>query len=386
MSNVTRNDSRLPTKELFTEDAYDFIALILATIGVWGLCSNLLILTLYLMFRTLWTPTNLLLVHLSFSDLLLAIFGFTFPFASCVRREWIWNEAGCVFVGFCKNVFGNVSIATITVIAYGRYIQVASNKIIDFPWSWQAVSYIWIYSLAWSSAPILGWNGYTLELHGLDCSLDQISQDSRQVSLVLLFFLGFLVAPVVIMVYCYGHILYSIRMLRRLQDYQTGCTRKLQDYERKMAKMGTLMILAFLVFWMPSYIMSLLMMSGYKEIMTPNIAIISSILVKLSTAINPFIYVLTSKKFRQGLLRLLCFRCWRMQTIQRGMLVGARVKICKAGNRPKKREIFSSSYVRSIVATSVTDTKESIKKAQTINGTNVKIIYVRPLELPDVLN
>ncbi|XP_075206602.1 opsin-3 [Anomaloglossus baeobatrachus] len=296
MSNVTRDGISVNSKEVFTGDTYDFLALILATLGVWGLSSNLLILILYFKFRPLRTPTNLLLVHINFSDLLLSIFGFSFHFASCLSRQWIWNEAGCIFVGFCKNVFGNVSIGTVTMIAYKRYIQVTCNKVIDFPWSWQAISYIWIYSLAWSSAPLLGWSRYTLELHGLDCSLDQTSEDSRCMFFGLLLFFAFLVAPVSIMTFCYGYILYSIRMLRRLQDYQTGCDRKLQVYEIKVAAMCTLVILAFIILWIPSYIMSLLVMCGYKGNITPTVAIVSSVLSKLSPAANPLIYILTSKK------------------------------------------------------------------------------------------
>ncbi|XP_040275715.1 opsin-3 [Bufo bufo] len=378
MSNVTRNDSWVHTKEPFSRDAYDFLALILATVGVWGICSNLLILILYFKFRTLRTPTNLLLVNINFSDLLLSVFGFSFHFVSCVSRQWIWNEAGCVFVGFCKNIFGNVSIVTVTVIAYRRYIQVACNKVIDFPWSWQAISYIWIYSLAWSSAPLLGWNRYTLELHGLDCALDQTPEGFSQVSFVLLLFLAFLLAPASIMAFCYGYILYCIRMLRRLQDYQTGSALKLKDYEIKVAKMCTLMILEFLIFGMPPYIMSLLVMCGYKDIMTPTVAIVSSVLVKLSTAANPLVYILTSKKFRQGLLKLYCIWCWRMQAIGRRRLVGAKVKIGATGNRLKRRVIFSSSSVSSIASTSETDTQQSTEEKPEIYGTNVKIIHVQP--------
>ncbi|XP_073408521.1 LOW QUALITY PROTEIN: opsin-3-like [Dendrobates tinctorius] len=294
MSNVTMDGIVVLHKEVFTADTYDFLVLILAILGVWGLSSNLLILILYFKFRPLRTPTNLLLVHINFSDLLLSIFGFSFHFASCVSRQWIWNEAGCVFVGFCKNLFGNVSIGTVTVLAYGRYIQVAWNKVIDFPWSCKAISCVWIYSVAWSSAPLLGWNRYTLELHGLDCSLEQISEDSRW---VFFGFLAFLVAPVSIMAFCYGHILYSIRMLRRLRGHESGCDRKLQEYEIKVAAMCTLVIMAFIILlWIPSYILSLIVVCGYKDLMTPIGAIVSSLLSKPSPAVNPLIYILTSIK------------------------------------------------------------------------------------------
>lgn len=102
---------------------------------------------------------------------------------------------------------------TLTVLAYERYIRVVHAKVIDFSWSWRAITYIWLYSLAWTGAPLLGWNRYTLEIHGLGCSMDWKSKDPNDSSFVLLFFLGCLVAPVVIMAYCYGHILYAVRMV-----------------------------------------------------------------------------------------------------------------------------------------------------------------------------
>lgn len=102
---------------------------------------------------------------------------------------------------------------TLTVLAYERYIRVVHAKVIDFSWSWRAITYIWLYSLAWTGAPLLGWNRYTLEIHGLGCSVDWKSKDPNDTSFVLLFFLGCLVAPVGIMAYCYGHILYAVRMV-----------------------------------------------------------------------------------------------------------------------------------------------------------------------------
>lgn len=102
---------------------------------------------------------------------------------------------------------------TLTALAYERYIRVVHAKVIDFSWSWRAITYIWLYSLAWTGAPLLGWNRYTLEIHGLGCSVDWKSKDPYDASFVLLFFLGCLVAPVGIMAYCYGHILHAVRMV-----------------------------------------------------------------------------------------------------------------------------------------------------------------------------
>ncbi|XP_075060908.1 opsin-3 [Mixophyes fleayi] len=386
MSHVTKNDSKLhfgaDSKDIFTHDAYEVLALIIALLGIAGACNNLVVLILYCKLKTLWTPVNLLLVNISFSDILLSLFAVSFTFASCVTRQWIWGEAGCVCVGFCKNLLGSVSVFTLTVVAYERYVRVVYGKVIDFLWSWQAIIYVWLYSLAWSAAPLIGWNKYILELHGLDCSLDRISKDPNKSSYILLFFLTNLVIPVGIMTYCYGYILYSIRRLGRLQNLQTSHALKIVDCEIKVSQMCFLMMFAFLMCWMPYPVVSLLVMCGYGNMITPTVAIVPSFLATFSTAINPVIYILMSKKFRQGLLKLFCFKCLRIQAMAvnlRKKTAGATVKVWKDGNRWKKRVAFSSSDLSSIIMTGETDTKQSVNDTQNINGMNVKVIYVQPL-------
>lgn len=108
---------------------------------------------------------------------------------------------------------GFVSITTLTVLAYERYIRVVHARVINFSWAWRAITYIWLYSLAWAGAPLLGWNRYILDIHGLGCTVDWRSKDANDSSFVLFLFLGCLVVPVGIIAHCYGHILYSVRMV-----------------------------------------------------------------------------------------------------------------------------------------------------------------------------
>lgn len=108
---------------------------------------------------------------------------------------------------------------TLSGLAYERYIRVVHAKVIDFPWAWRAITHIWLYSLAWTGAPLLGWNRYTLEVHQLGCSLDWASKDPNDASFILFFLLGCFFVPVGVMAYCYGNILYTVKMVRR-----TGAT------------------------------------------------------------------------------------------------------------------------------------------------------------------
>lgn len=198
---------------LFSPTAYERLALLLGCLALLGVGGNLLVLLLYSKFPRLRTPTHLFLVNLSLGDLLVSLFGVTFTFASCLRNGWVWDAVGCAWDGFSGSLFGFVSITTLTVLAYERYIRVVHARVINFSWAWRAITYIWLYSLAWAGAPLLGWNRYILDIHGLGCTVDWRSKDANDSSFVLFLFLGCLVVPVGIIAHCYGHILYSVRMV-----------------------------------------------------------------------------------------------------------------------------------------------------------------------------
>ncbi|XP_005996890.1 opsin-3 [Latimeria chalumnae] len=369
-------------EDLFSQGTYEFLAVLIATIGILGFCNNLLVLVLYYKFKRLRTPTSLLLVNISISDILVSVFGVTFTFLSCLKRRWVWDNAGCIWDGFSNSLFGIVSIMTLTVLAYERYIRVVHAKVIDFSWTWRAITYIWLYSLGWTGAPLIGWNRYSLEIHKLGCSVDWDSKDPNDASFVLFFFLGCLVVPVGVMAYCYGHILYAVRMLRCVQDLQTSQIVKILRYEKKVAKMCFLMISTFLICWMPYTVVSLLVSYGYGSSITPTVAIILSFFAKSSTAYNPIIYIFMSRKFRRCLLKLLCIRLVRFQRSIKDRPVAENdrpirpiVVSHKIGDRPKKKVTFSSSSIVFIITSDDTQPMEETMK----NSARVNVIQVRPL-------
>lgn len=91
---------------LFSVRTYKLLAFTVGIIGVLGFCNNLLILALYYKFKRLRTPTNLLLVNISVSDLLVSVIGTNFTLVSCLERGWVWDTTTCVWDGFCNSLFG----------------------------------------------------------------------------------------------------------------------------------------------------------------------------------------------------------------------------------------------------------------------------------------
>ncbi|KAM8738149.1 opsin-3 [Acanthopagrus schlegelii] len=384
-ANETRAE-RSAEHYIFAVGTYKLLAFTIGTIGVLGFCNNVLVLILYCKFKRLRTPTNLLLVNISLSDLLVSLVGINFTFAACVKGGWTWSKATCVWDGFSNSLFGIVSIMTLSALAYERYIRVVHAQVVDFPWAWRAIGHIWMYSLAWTGAPLLGWNRYTLEIHQLGCSLDWTSKDPNDASFILLFLLACFFVPVGIMIYCYGNILYTVQMLRSIQDLQTVQIIKILRYEKKVAVMFFLMISCFLLCWTPYAVVSMMEAFGRKSMVSPTVAIIPSFFAKSSTAYNPLIYVFMSRKFRRCLLQLLCSRLTWLQCslkerplapVQRPIRPIVMSRPCSSRNRPKKKVTFSSSSIVFIITSD--DLHRLDVTSKTRESTDVNVIQVRPL-------
>ncbi|TSK22616.1 Opsin-3 [Bagarius yarrelli] len=384
--NGTGTRMHADTYLLFPVWTYKLLAVTIGTISVLGFCNNLLVLTLYYRFKRLKTPTNLLLVNISVSDLLVSVFGTNFTLVSCLERGWVWDSSTCVWDGFSNSLFGIVSIMTLCALAYERYIRVVHAKVIDFPWAWRAIRHIWLYSIAWTGAPLLGWNRYTLEIHQLGCSLDWASKDPNDASFILLFLLSCFFIPVGIMAYCYGNILYTVHMLRSIEDLQTVQIIKVLRYEKKLAAMILLMIFCYLMCWTPYAVVSVLVAFGRQNIISPTVAIIPSFFAKSSTAYNAIIYSFMSRKFRHCVLQLVCSRlAYRQCTIRNNPLTCTRKPVrpivmshSRDDNaRPKKRVTFNSSSIVFIIASDDTDPLDISYKCKESSKNNV--IQVRPL-------
>ncbi|XP_061913694.1 opsin-3 isoform X2 [Entelurus aequoreus] len=379
------NDTRSAENDIFSTGTYKLLAFAIGTIGVFGVCNNVVVILLYCRFKRLRTPTNLLLVNISLSDVLVSVIGINFTFVSCVKGEWIWSHTTCVWDGFTNSLFGIISIMTLAALAYERYIRVVHAQVVDFHWAWRAIAHIWVYSLVWTGAPLLGWNRYTLEIHQLGCSLDWASKDPNDASFILLFLLACFFVPVGIMIYCYGNILYTVKMLRSLQDLQTVQIIKILRYEKKVAAMFLLMIACFLVCWTPYAVVSMMEAFGKRSMVSPTLAIIPSFFAKSSTAYNPLIYVFMSRKFRHCLLQLLCSRLsWLQRSFKERPLAPAQGPIrpivvsssCGSRKRPKKRVTFNTS---SIVFIITSDDLHRLDVTSKTAESSVNVIQVKPL-------
>ncbi|XP_028988365.1 vertebrate ancient opsin-like [Betta splendens] len=279
------------------------VAVCLGFIGTFGLTNNLLVLVLFCRFKMLRSPINLLLINISISDLLVCVLGTPFSFAASTQGRWLIGDGGCVWYGFANSLFGIVSLISLAVLSYERYSTMMAPTEADSS-NYRKISLgialSWAYSLFWTLPPLFGWSHYGPEGPGTTCSVNWTSKTANNISYIICLFVFCLIVPFFAIVFCYGKLLCAIR---QVSGINTSVSRK---REQRVLYMVVIMVICYLLCWLPYGIMALLATFGPPGLVTPEASIIPSVLAKTSTVINPVIYVFMNKQFYrcfQALLR-----------------------------------------------------------------------------------
>ncbi|CAJ1082679.1 pinopsin-like [Xyrichtys novacula] len=275
------------------------VAVCLGFIGTFGFLTNFIVLTLFCRYRALRTPMNLLLVSISLSDLLVSMLGTPFSFAASTQGRWLIGRAGCVWYGFVNACLGIVSLISLAVLSYERYCTMMATTIADgrnFRPALGGICFSWLYSMAWTVPPLLGWSRYGPEGPGTTCSVDWRTQTANNISYIICLFTFCLVLPFCVILYSYGRLLHAIRQVR------SGSSVVTRRREQRVLLMVVTMVVCYLLCWLPYGVVALLATFGPRDYLTPEATITPSLLAKFSTVINPFIYIFMNKQF---------YRCFR---------------------------------------------------------------------------
>ncbi|XP_078419759.1 pinopsin-like isoform X1 [Cetorhinus maximus] len=310
-------------------------AVCLGVIGLLGFSSNLLVLLLFYRYKVLRSPVNLLLVNISLSDLLVCTLGTPFSFAASTQGRWLIGDAGCVWYGFANSVFGTVSLISLAILSYDRYITITGAVEADrtnYSKAFAGISFSWIYSLIWTLPPLFGWSRYGPEGPGTTCSVNWHSKDAGNVSYIVCLFTFCLVIPFLVIVYCYGKILLIVKV--RISN-STGRAK-----EHKVLLMVALMVICFLLCWLPYGIVALVATFGRPGLVSPTASIIPSILAKSSTVYNPIIYVFLNKQF---------YRCFKALLICQNSPVGLSTRSLSKSTKNDRRK-DNTSFIKASIA------------------------------------
>ncbi|GAU95738.1 hypothetical protein RvY_07308-1 [Ramazzottius varieornatus] len=194
------------------------------------------------------------------------------------------------------------SITTLAVISVERYMLIAypgrftvTNRITLI-----AIIAVWAYAFIATFPPVVGWSSFQLESPGVACAPYWESRAPLDFSYeIYLLFLAF-IFPVLTILTCYGKLLNFLR--NRIQH---GAGHKVAKGQSRLTWMVVLMVVAFLVAWLPYAVVCMMIMAGGQHLVSATAASVAPIFCKSSLIYNPIIYVLFNTQMRSAFVSLI---------------------------------------------------------------------------------
>ncbi|KAK3550840.1 hypothetical protein QTP70_006162 [Hemibagrus guttatus] len=279
-----------------------FVPVLYSLFFVVGFLGNMLVLWVILRCAHMKSMTDVSLLNLAISDLLLI---FTLPFlAHHARSSWVFGNGMCklvlgvYYIGFYAGIFFIVlmSIDRYLAIVHAVFALRIRTKVCGI----FASMAIWITAVAASFPELLYLgveNNVTTTCNAYPKSSEH--NDVKSSALIKMNILG-LLFPLIIVGFCYSMV------LRRLQSLRTS---------RKLAiRLVVTVMVVFFCCWTPYNIAAFLKVLELKRILEPECELSKKIQLMLQateamayshSCLNPFLYVFVGEKFRRHLSSLL---------------------------------------------------------------------------------
>ncbi|XP_049875541.1 opsin-VA-like [Pectinophora gossypiella] len=285
---------------LMPEWAYTISAFALFLIGFFGFFLNLMVILLMCKDRQLWTPLNIILFNLVCADFSVSILGNPFTLVSALFHRWVFGKTMCVLYGFFMALLGITSITSLTVISFERYLMVTrplSCRHLTPRGALLSILFIWSYSLALTTPPLMGWGNYVNEAANISCSVNWHEQSTNSLTYILFLFAMGQIFPFAVISFSYANIIYTMKK----NSQRLG---RVNRAEARATAMVFLMIVAFTVAWTPYSIFALIEQFGTQGTISPGAGVIPALVAKSSICYDPLIYVGMNTQFRQSIKRL----------------------------------------------------------------------------------
>ncbi|XP_056423396.1 melanopsin-B-like [Hyla sarda] len=277
-------------------------------IGSVGVVGNLLVLYAFYSNKKLRTAPNYFIMNLAVSDLLMSATQAPVCFVNSFNRQWILGGIACNIYAFCGALFGITSMMTLLAISVDRYL-VITKPLQSIQWSskkrtMQVIVLVWLYSLMWSMAPILGWSSYVPEGLMISCTWDYVTSTTANKSYTMMLCCCVFFIPLIVIFFCYLLMFLAIRSTSRNVQKLASCGRQTflstsMRNEWKMAKIAFVIIIVYVLSWSPYACVTLIAWAGHGKSLTPYSKTVPAVIAKASAIYNPIIYGIIHPKYRE---------------------------------------------------------------------------------------
>nr|APY20622.1 long wavelength sensitive opsin [Meloe violaceus] len=291
---------------------HGILGFVIGVLGFISIIGNGMVIYIFSHTKTLRTPSNLLVINLALTDFLMMCFMSPAMVINCYNETWALGPLFCEIYGTAGSLFGCSSIWTMTFIALDRYnviVKGLSAQPMTRKTALLRILIIWIMSLAWTLAPLFGWNRYVPEGNMTACGTDYLTKDWFSRSYILMYSIFVYFTPLFMIIYAYWFIVkavatheksmrdqakkMNVASLRSSEAQQTSA-------ECKLAKIALMTIALWFFAWTPYLVTNYVGIFESGKI-SPLASIWCSLFAKANAIYNPIVYGISHPKYRQAL-------------------------------------------------------------------------------------
>ncbi|KFO74393.1 Pinopsin, partial [Cuculus canorus] len=284
---------------------YLSVAVLMGTVVVSASVLNGLVIMVSIRHKKLRSPLNYILVNLAVANLLVTLCGSSVSFSNNINGFFVFGKQMCELEGFMVSLTGIVGLWSLAILAFERYVVVC-RPLGGFRFQHRhAVSgcaFTWGWSLLWTTPPLLGWSSYVPEGLRTSCGPNWYTGGSNNNSYILALFTTCFLMPLSLILFSYTNLVMTLRAVSMASTGELKCNRA----EREVTRMVIVMVLAFLICWLPYTTFALVVATSKDITIQPALASLPSYFSKTATVYNPIIYVFMNKQFQSCLLKMLC--------------------------------------------------------------------------------
>ena len=286
-----------------------------AVINVVAFFGNFL--TCYAVYRNhrLRTLTNMFVIALGVSDILMSILCIPFTVVTLFHGRWMFSESFCQFHGFGVLTFEMVSLQTMGLIAISRYFCVVKPEKYAVLFKKQRallyIAVVWCVALVGSVPPFLSKISRFQFQPGKSMCLCTFESN---IAYTVFIDCVYVAAPSIIITICYAKVFCTVSKYNRLLSNANGLQQlRTNAKEAIVTKTLAAVMVGFTCCWLPVSVMDNIDAARGEHTFPRQAYITYAFLAYLSCTINPFIYAATNMQFRREYKKILnkaipCFR------------------------------------------------------------------------------
>ncbi|XP_015214295.2 trace amine-associated receptor 13c-like [Lepisosteus oculatus] len=278
-------------------------------------CGNLVVIISVSHFKQLHTPTNLILLSLAVADFLVGLIVLPLSMTALVETCWYYGDMLCSVYKFFDSVLISVSLSNLVLIAIDRYFAVCDPLLYSTKITVNVMHLLILFSWVLSPSYMLAF----LYLNGNFDGADKLNSCLGECLFVVNEIWGIINLIISFILPCFTMIALYVKIFlvakrhakvisssaeRKHVRENTGKISKIS--ERKAAKRLGIVVLAFLLCWIPFYIWTLI--EGNLNVSMTAALFTPTVIVYLNSCVNPILYALLYPWFQKSLKLIFTFK------------------------------------------------------------------------------